>query len=71
MQERRGKNHTDRQMEQKTNYGFIKVKCHECGTEATIFGRASTQVKCTKCDTVIAIPTGGKASIKAEILELI
>ena len=58
-------------MEQKTNYGFVKVKCHECGTEAKIFGRASTEVKCIKCNEVIAIPTGGKAAIKAEILELL
>lgn len=58
-------------MEQKTNYGFLKVKCHECGEEQTIFGKVSTEVKCHKCKAVIAVPTGGKAAVKAEILELI
>ncbi len=58
-------------MENKKKSGFVKVKCHECGNEQIIFGRASTEVKCTKCDVVIAIPRGGKAAIKAEILELL
>lgn len=51
--------------------GFVKVKCHSCGAEATVFGRASTEVKCTKCSEVLVIPRGGKAAIKAEILELL
>ena len=51
--------------------GFVKIKCHECGNEQVIFGRASTEVKCTKCAAVVAIPRGGKAAIKAEILELL
>ena len=51
--------------------GFVKIKCHECGNEQVIFGRASTEVKCTKCTAVVAIPRGGKAAIKAEILELL
>lgn len=51
--------------------GFVKVKCHGCGNEQTIFGRAATEVTCIKCNEVIAQPTGGKAAIKAEILELL
>lgn len=58
-------------MEQNTNYGFLKVKCHECGSEQTIFGMAATEIKCLKCNEVIAVPTGGKAAVKAEILELL
>lgn len=58
-------------MEGDKKTGFVKVKCHECGTEQTIFGKASTEVKCKKCSVVIAVPTGGKAAIKAEILELV
>ena len=53
------------------NKNFIKVKCHECGNEQTIFSRAATEIKCTKCSTVIAVPTGGKTFVKAEILELV
>ncbi len=60
-------------MEGDKKTGYVKVKCHECGQEAVIYGRAATEVKCTnkKCGAVIAVPTGGKAAIKAEILELI
>jgi len=58
-------------MEEKIKTGFVKVKCHECGNEQTIFGRAATEVKCLKCNEVIAISRGGKAAIKAEILELL
>jgi len=51
---------------------WVKVKCHACGNEQVIFGRASTEVECTndKCKEILAVPTGGKAAIKAEILEL-
>ncbi len=51
--------------------GFLKVKCHECGNEQVIFSRPATQVKCIKCGALIAIPTGGKAAVKAEILEML
>ena len=54
-----------------TKSGFIKVKCHSCGNEQIVFGRASTKVKCLKCGEVISQPRGGKASITAEILEQI
>ena len=51
---------------------FVKVKCHECGNEQNIFGKASTEVKCVKCEKVLAVPRGGKAAITgAEIIELI
>ena len=53
--------------------GFIKIKCHKCGEEMVVFGKASTPVEClnTKCNEVLVIPRGGKAAIKAEILELL
>ncbi|MFP4401651.1 MAG: 30S ribosomal protein S27e [Candidatus Nanoarchaeia archaeon] len=50
---------------------FIKVKCHECAHEQIIFGRAASHVKCINCGVEIATPTGGKAAIRAEILEQI
>lgn len=54
---------------------YVKVRCHACGNEQVIFGRAATEVKCTgkkgACAEVLAVPTGGKAAIKAEILELL
>lgn len=54
-----------------TKSKFIKVKCHECGNEQILFGRAATEIKCMKCSAVLAQPTGGKAAIRAEILEQI
>jgi len=53
------------------NKRFIKIKCHECGNEQIVFSRAATEIKCTKCDVVVAVSTGGKTSVKAEILGLI
>ncbi|MDA3856519.1 MAG: 30S ribosomal protein S27e [Candidatus Woesearchaeota archaeon] len=56
----------------KEKSGFVKVKCHSCGNEQVIFGKAATEIKCLnkECAEVLAIPRGGKAAIKAEILEL-
>ena len=47
---------------------FYKVKCPDCENEQTIFGKASTHVKCIVCGRELAVPTGGKATIKAEII---
>lgn len=46
---------------------FLKVKCLECGNEQTIFGCASTLVKCLVCDKVLAQPRGSKAKIRTQI----
>jgi small subunit ribosomal protein S27e len=47
---------------------FYKVKCPDCENEQTIFGKASTNVKCIVCGRELAVSTGGKATIKAEII---
>ena len=49
---------------------FVSVKC-SCGNEQTIFGCASTVVKCLKCDKEIVRPTGGKANIHTKILKVL
>ena len=56
-----------------SNKSYLKIKCHKCGNEQLAFSRASTQIKCNKkdCGTVLAVPTGGKVHVKAEIIELI
>lgn len=48
---------------------FIQVQC-KCGNEQVIFGSASTEVKCSSCDQVLAVPTGGKAGIKTKIVKV-
>lgn len=50
---------------------FIKVICPKCNNEQIIFGKASTAVKCSSCQKILAEPTGGKARIKAKILEIL
>jgi len=49
---------------------FVKVKCPSCGNEQIIFSHASRVVRCRVCDEVLAEPTGGKAQIKATVLEI-
>lgn len=48
---------------------FYKVKCPDCENEQTVFEKASTIVKCVVCGHDLAIPSGGKACFKAEILQ--
>ena len=50
---------------------FIKVRCPKCKNEQIIFGKASKPVSCLVCSKQIADPTGGKAKVKARILEVL
>jgi small subunit ribosomal protein S27e len=50
---------------------FLKVRCSKCKNEQVIFEKASTTVKCNSCNEVLAEPTGGKARIKAKIVEVV
>ncbi len=48
---------------------FVRVKCPDCENEQVIFDHASMHVKCLVCGRTLAEPTGGKAKIKAEIVQ--
>ena len=50
---------------------FIKVRCKDCENEQVLFDKASTPVSCHICGSKLAVPKGGKADIKAEILEIL
>lgn len=50
---------------------FIKVRCKDCENEQVLFNKASTEVSCHICGSKLAVPNGGKAQIKGEVLELI
>lgn len=50
---------------------FVRVKCSKCKNSQIIFGKASTKVKCTECDNTIALPSGGKAKIRARVEEVL
>ena len=50
---------------------FIKVRCPKCKNEQIIFGKSACDVKCLVCGRSLASPTGGKAKIKARVLEVL
>lgn len=50
---------------------FIKVRCKDCENEQVLFNKASTEVSCHICGGTLAVPSGGKAKIRGEILEYI
>jgi small subunit ribosomal protein S27e len=49
---------------------FLQVKCPDCSNEQAIFSHAATIVVCNICGATLAEPTGGKAEVKAEIIEI-
>jgi small subunit ribosomal protein S27e len=55
----------------RTESKFIKVRCKDCENEQVLFNKASVKVSCHICGSKLAIPTGGKAKIKGEVLELL
>ncbi|MBC7100623.1 30S ribosomal protein S27e [Methanothermobacter tenebrarum] len=50
---------------------FLRVKCLDCGNQQIVFDRAASYVKCIICGKTLVEPTGGKANIKAQILEVL
>ncbi|NHJ12269.1 MAG: 30S ribosomal protein S27e [Candidatus Thorarchaeota archaeon] len=49
---------------------FLKVKCLDCENEQIIFANATTEVKCLKCEKILAKPSGGKAKLESTAREL-
>ncbi|MEE8198888.1 MAG: 30S ribosomal protein S27e [Thermoplasmata archaeon] len=54
-----------------TRSKFLRVRCRDCGNEQILFDRAASMVTCLVCNATIAEPTGGKADIKAEVVEVL
>ena len=50
---------------------FIRVACSKCKASQTIFGKAATKVRCLECNTVLALPSGGKAKIRSRVEEVL
>jgi small subunit ribosomal protein S27e len=50
--------------------GFIKVHC-ECKNEQVVFAKASSPVNCLVCGKQLAKPTGGKAQILGQQVEVL
>ena len=55
----------------KSKSKFIKVRCKDCENEQVLFDKAGTEVQCHICGSKLAEPSGGKARIKGEILEVV
>lgn len=55
----------------KPESNFVRVKCPKCGNEQVIFDKPSLAPHCSVCDEVLAEPTGGKAKLRAEVLQVL
>jgi len=47
---------------------FLRVKCLKCGNEQLVFSNPVNRVNCNVCGSELALPSGGKAIIKGEIV---
>ena len=50
---------------------FIKIRCPKCKNEQIMYGKSSTTVLCLVCGRKLAEPKGGKAKVKARVLEVL
>ncbi len=46
---------------------FLRVRC-KCKNEQVIFEKPASAIKCLVCKEVIAVPSGGRADIRAKVL---
>jgi len=57
-------------MEDKTKSKFLKVSCPKCKNEQIIYNKATSNVKCLVCGFEMIERSGGKAAIKAKVLQV-
>ena len=50
---------------------FLRIRCTDCGNEQIVFDSATTIVKCNVCDNILAEPTGGRAKIHGEVVNIV
>jgi small subunit ribosomal protein S27e len=55
----------------KPQSNFIRVKCSKCGNEQVVFDRPSIAPHCSVCDEILADPTGGKARVRSEVVQVL
>jgi len=48
---------------------FLSVECQECGNQQNVYSHAATKVECMVCGEAVLEPRGGRAEIKADVLE--
>lgn len=49
---------------------FLKVVCPRCANKQVVFGKASLEVKCHKCNYLLTKSKGGKAKVRAKVDEV-
>jgi len=54
-----------------TKSKFVRVSCPKCSNEQVIFGKATSNVRCLKCKTQLTKSSGGKAKVRAKVLEVL
>ena len=47
---------------------FLRLKCQDCGNEQIVFSHATNIVHCNVCGATLTEPSGGKATIKGEVM---
>ena len=50
---------------------FLVIRCGECNNEQIIFSHATRQVKCEVCGKERSKPTGGKAILFGELIQVL
>jgi len=51
------------------NSKFLKIVCPRCKKPRMVFGKSTMKIKCAHCNKLLLKTTGGKAKVKARILE--
>jgi ribosomal protein S27E len=50
---------------------FLKLGCPRCRKVSTVFGKASTKIKCCRCNYLLIKTQGGKAKVRAPVKEVL
>ncbi len=48
---------------------FLKITCKKCKNDQVVFNKATTLVKCLKCNANLVIPTGGVSEIVGKVVQ--
>ena len=50
---------------------ILQVRCPDCDAEQTVFERTSSEIDCADCGATLASPTGGKAEVHGEVVDVL
>ncbi|MDG7044188.1 MAG: 30S ribosomal protein S27e [Nitrososphaerota archaeon] len=48
---------------------YLLIRCKKCATERIVFSNSTTAIKCDGCGEELVVPSGGMASINADIVK--